>query len=469
MGDMAKPPNVLLFMCDDLRWDALSGMGDPVVRTPNLDRLMKRGTTFTRCTIPGSTSGAVCMPSRAMVHTGRGLFELESNGATLPEAHTTLGEHLQRQGYKTFHTGKWHNDAAAFNRSFSNGSNIFFGGMGDQWNMPVFDYDPSGAYASTVPFVANWKFDKEVETLPGDRRTNGLHATDVFCDTACAFIQEQVEELPPFFLSVALTAPHDPRNAPERFHALYPPEEMPLPKNFLAQHPHQTGSIPGRDEALAPTPRTPELVREHLSDYYAMITHLDEGFGRIIAALEQSGELENTIVVFTADHGIAMGQHGLLGKQNLYEHSLRIPMILAGPGIPEGKHCDARILHYGLMPTLLNLLGLEVPESVTGAPFSEFFEKDGPGLEELYLAYFDSMRGLISEDWKLIEYRGDGVYCATQLFHLQEDPLERFDRSFDPGQQDRIAFLRSRMMELKGWVGDSPSEWGLRFWRRWSG
>lgn len=464
---MAKPLNIVLFMCDDLRWDALSGMGHPQVKTPHIDQLMKAGTAFTRCTIPGSTSGAVCMPSRAMVHTGKSLFELEETGRSVPRDHTLLGEVLREAGYETFHTGKWHNERESFHRSFSNGGNIFFGGMGDQWNMPVYDYDSTGEYAGKVPYVLKPLREKTVEYLDGDRRTNGRHATEIFVETACDFLSARTPEEPPFFLSVALTAPHDPRNAPQRFHEMYPPDSIDLPENYLAQHPHHTGSLGGRDDRLAETPRKPAAIREHLSDYYGIISHLDEAFGKLMEALEASGERENTIVVFTADHGISIGQHGLMGKQNLYEHSTRIPMILAGPGIPEGKRIDERILHYGLMPTLLECLEVEAPGSVSGEPFTAFFRDEGNGLDELYLAYVDAIRGLIQGDWKLLEYRGAEGYAATQLFNITEDPLETVDRAPDPDYRERVQSMRARLVELREAAGDTRIEMSQRYWSRW--
>jgi len=137
-------PNILLLFTDDQRFDTISALGSPV-QTPNLDRLVARGTTFTHAHIPGGTSGAVCMPSRAMLHTGRHLFHLDRCGQRIPDDHTLLGEHFQAQGYTCFGTGKWHNSRPAYARSFNTGAEIFFGGMADHWNVPAYDYDPSYA------------------------------------------------------------------------------------------------------------------------------------------------------------------------------------------------------------------------------------------------------------------------------------------------------------------------------------
>lgn len=146
-----KPPNVLFLFTDDQRFDTIGALGNPCVHTPSLDRLVSRGTAFTHAHIPGGISAAVCMPSRAMLHTGRTLFHLDGAGADIPPEHVTIGEYLGSRGYRTWGTGKWHNGASSFARSFSDGAEIFFGGMDDHWNVPVFDYDPEGRYDGTLP------------------------------------------------------------------------------------------------------------------------------------------------------------------------------------------------------------------------------------------------------------------------------------------------------------------------------
>ena len=131
--------------------------------------------------------------------------------------------------------------------------------------------------------------------------------------------------------------------APKEFTDLYPPERIRIPENFMPAHPFNNGEMFVRDENLAPFPRTPEIVQDHISAYYAMITHLDAQVGRVLDALEKTGRTEDTVVIFTGDNGLAVGQHGLLGKQNLYEHSVRVPLIICGPEIPE----DMKQLLFG--------------------------------------------------------------------------------------------------------------------------
>ncbi|MDA0990224.1 MAG: sulfatase-like hydrolase/transferase [Verrucomicrobia bacterium] len=449
--------NIVLFVCDDLRFDALGCMGDAVVQTPHLDRLAADGVHYTRCYMPGGTSPAVCMPSRAMLHTGRSLFQMSNEGQDIDPGHVLLGEHLQAHGYHAFHTGKWHNERASLARSFNDGDAIFLGGMGDPWKLPLTAFDPSGVYAN------------ERVPAPDDLQR---HSTTRFVDAARTFVDRNDRDQP-FFLSIALTAPHDPRSAPKAFHDLYPAAEMALPENFLAQHPHDTGfmsrigpdgvTISARDEDLAALPRHPAEIRQHIADYYAMITHLDAEFGRLREALESKGVWDETIVVFTSDHGLAVGQHGLMGKQSLYDHSLRVPLIMSGPGLPAGTRCDQLVCHYDLFRTLCELAAVPVPPSVQGESLMAALGATAPR-DELYLAYGTSIRGLLQNGWKLIEYAGPQGYRATQLFDLRSDPLERLDRSRDPEAQQLLTRLLQRLLELSVSSGDRDHRIGRQYW-----
>ncbi|MCL5745327.1 MAG: sulfatase-like hydrolase/transferase, partial [Acidobacteria bacterium] len=327
-GAAAKRPNILFLLADDQRFSTIRALNCPEIETPNLDSLAHRGVAFTHAYIMCGTQGAICAPSRAMLQTGRTLFRVPRSmvpnpysSALADDAFTTFPETLRKAGYETFGIGKWHNLPPSFARSFSGGENIFFGGMSNHLQVPVRDFDPSGQY-KTKPRIGE-KFSSEL-----------------FSDSAVKFLSRRTSGKP-FCLYVAYTAPHDPRMAPQAFRARYSPSRIALPKNFLPMHPFDNGNLKGRDEALAPWPRTPEIVREHIAAYYAMITHLDEQIGHVIKALESSGEADNTIIVFSADNGLALGSHGLLGKQNVFEHSMRVPLMISGPGIPRGRSITA--------------------------------------------------------------------------------------------------------------------------------
>ena len=457
---MNPKPNILFFFTDDQRFDTLSILGNPTIQTPNLDALCARGTVFTHAHIPGGTCGAVCMPSRAMLLTGRTLFHIQEEGQAVPEGHILLGEHLRRQGYVTFGTGKWHNGRRAYWRSFTHGDEIFFGGMEDHWNVPVYHFDPSGGYDAQRPVVRDPYHNNDVDYRNCDHIDAGKHSTDVFVDAGLRFL-EQHDSRQPFFMYISLMAPHDPRTMPERFLSMYDPETTSLPENFLAQHPFDTGELRGRDEMLAAIPRQPDEIRRHLAEYYAMISHLDEGFGRLISGLKQAGQYENTIVVFAGDNGLALGQHGLMGKQNLYDHSVRVPLVFAGPGIAQGKRCDALAYLLDIYPTLSSLVGIEIPGSVEGQSLVDCLQApENGGRDMLYLAYARWIRGLSDGRWKLIEYAGG----HSQLFDLRNDPLEMCNLALDKREQARLESMRRDLVRLGRAWDDAAHPTGEAFW-----
>ena len=196
-----------------------------------------------------------------------------------------------------------------------------------------------------------------------------------------------------------------------------------------------------RDEALAPWPRTPEVVREHIAAYYAMITHVDYHMGRVLKALDESGHAGNTIVVFSADNGLAVGQHGLLGKQNLYEHSMRVPLVIGGAGLPRGKRTDAYAYLYDLFPTLCDLTGTATPDTVEGSSLAPVIRGHKDKVRDsMFSAYRTCQRAVKDGRYKLIRYNVNGAR-TTQLFDLQEDPLEMRNLAGDAGQKHRIGGL----------------------------
>lgn len=459
-------PNILFILADDQRYNTIHALGNDDIRTPNLDRLVQEGTAFTHAHIPGGTSGAVCMPSRAMIHSGKSLFHLDESGAQIPDEHTTMGECFQANGYHTIGIGKWHNGPASYARSFADGDEIFFGGMWDHWNVPVNSYHPDGKYEAIVRTTPNFFHANHPMDTIAERITAGKHSTELFTDAAIRFIEQPHEK--PFFLYTALLAPHDPRTMPERFRTMYDPAKLSLPANFAADH-FDFGINPSvgedRDENLAAYPRTEEEIRQHLADYYAMISHIDEQLGRLLDALKRSGQLENTIIVYTGDNGLAVGCHGLMGKQNLYEHSIRVPLILRGPGIASGEKRSAYVYLMDIYPTLCELCNLQVPNSVEGKSFKEALEKaDSVTRPYLYLAYTHLIRAIKNERFKLIRYKQRPE--ETQLFDLQEDPEETVNLYRDPAYQSIAAALQAQLLAERDRCEDVSSNiYTQRFWQ----
>lgn len=447
-------PNVLLFITDDQRFDTLGALNNSEIHTPNLDYLMRNGTTFTNAYLMGGSHEAVCMPSRAMMHTGRTLFHLQDQGQDIPAEHVMLGEHLGRNGYERFGTGKWHNGPGSFARSFSNGGEIFFGGMDDHWNVPLCNFDPSGSY----PKPRKHPWNPGLGTIEAidksfDHLRRGRHSTDLFADAAVDFLNHRSGEKP-FFLYCAFMAPHDPRTMPQEFLTQYDPRRVRLPESFLPEHPFDNGELLVRDEWLAARPRRPEEVKRHTAEYYAMITHLDAAVGRVLDALKASGVLERTVIVHTADHGLALGRHGLMGKQSTYDHSLHIPLIISGPEVPKGELRDGLCYNIDLFPTLCELLGLPVPESVEGKSLvSALADPTTRGREVLLHAYRHFQRAARDARHKLIEYVVNGER-HTQLFDLQEDPNEIVNIADRPENAPILRRLRLELREWRNRLGD---------------
>lgn len=458
-------PNIVFFFTDDQRFNTIWALGNEAIKTPNIDKLVARGTAFTHAHIPCGTSGAVCMPSRAMMLTGRSLFHIEREGQQIPPDHTTLGEALGANGYRTFGTGKWHNGSPAFNRCFTDGDEIMFGGMADHWNVPVYHYDPTGAYDKKVPMCPDPMASKREVFRSADHINAGVHSSEMVCNAGIDFIKQQ-DHTQPFLAYIAFLAPHDPRVMPEKFKQMYDPKTIELPPNFMGGHPFDNGALQNRDEGLASFPRSPEETREHIADYYAMITHLDHELGRVVDALEAKGMLDNTIIVFAGDNGLALGQHGLFGKQSCYEHSVRVPLIFAGPGIPEGLQTDAYAYLFDIFPTLCGLTGTPVPASVEGKDLAACMRDDGAKHRDtLYFAYTDCQRAVKDRQYKLIEYAVEGRDRQTQLFDLINDPWEMTNLAGNPDYADKLADLRKELVRLRDEWDDMKHPMGDKFWR----
>ena len=263
------------------------------------------------------------------------------------------------------------------------------------------------------------------------------------------FCSRKDAEAQSFFLYLSYTAPHDPREMPEKYLNMYDPEKIPLPENFLPGHPFDNGELEVRDEKLAPRPRTPEEIRKHTAAYYAMITHVDDQIGRVLTTLKETGHSENTIIVFSGDNGLAVGQHGLLGKQNVYEHSVHVPLVINGPGIPEGEKRGDFCYLFDIFPTLCDLTGLPVPESVDGINLAPVIrEETRKPRDSLFFAYKNFQRSVRTDRWKLILYNVNGVK-TTQLFDLANDPQETNNLV---GEQAYTGRIRELTTLMENWI-----------------
>jgi arylsulfatase A-like enzyme len=395
-------PNVLFIYTDDQREDTVSALGNPHIKTPNLDAVVRGGFVFRNAYCMGGFSAAVCLPSRMMTLRGRGWFRVRN----LPQGFANLPTSMKRAGYETFHLGKRGNTDKQVHKLFDHSGYV---SRGPEPGKPLAD--------GTIAFLKSRKRDR------------------------------------PFFIYLAGPAPHDPRVAPKAYMDMYEVAKMPLPPNYLPFHPFDNGEMFIRDEKLAPWPRTKDEIRRHLRDYYAMITHLDVQLGRIFQTLKDLGQYDNTIIVFASDQGIAIGSHGLMGKQNLYEGSMGVPMIFAGPGVPKGKESPALAYLFDIFPTVCDLVGAPVPAGLDGKSLAPVIRGQSTGVRDtIFLAYKDLQRAVRRGKWKLLRYPKVNV---TQLFDLDADPYETKDLADDLKHAAKVKELLAVMAEQQKLYGDT--------------
>ena len=423
-------PNILFLFADDQRADALGIAGNPILQTPTIDQLARNGVRFTNTYVMGGHHGAICMASRAMLFSGKQLFNVYDRLQGLE----TMTMDFAKAGYTTFGTGKWHNEREAFEASFQEAKTVFLGGMADHYAVAVRDYDSLGKLGEP--------------TIKG-------YSTDIFAQSAIEFIRSQKDADAPFFAYVAFTVPHDPYSPKKEQIGSYPDGSIPLPANYLPLHPFQFDQLTVRDENLTGWPRKPEVIQMILSDYYSMITDLDAQISKIITTLKETGKFENTIIVYAADNGLAAGSHGLLGKQSLYEHSIKVPLIIQGPGIPKDQSFDAFAYIHDIYPTLAELAGLPKREDLDGKSLVPVIDGEQEQVRELmFNAYRHTVRSVRKENWKLIRYPERDF---TQLYDLAKDPHEMNNLAEDPSSAETKKELISLLQKSQLAMGDTVS------------
>lgn len=404
----AERPHVVFLFTDDQRADTIGALGSPHVQTPHLDQLAKSGLVFRNAYCLGGNSPAVCLPSRNMLLSGRAYFRWQ--GPQAPATDATFPAVMRAAGYETYHHGKRGNTAL---------------------NIQA-------------------QFDHNQYLMDQQERTSGEPGREIV-DRAIEFLGSRTSDKP-LFMYLAFGNPHDPRVAAEKYMALYQRDKIPLPENFLPLHPFNNGEQFVRDELLAALPRTENEVRQHWHDYLAVITALDGHIGRLLAELKERGMYENTIFVFSSDQGLAMGSHGLMGKQNLYDAGMKVPLMISGPGIRRGQ-TEALTYLLDIFPTVCDLVGTRIPEGLDGKSLRPVIDDKAQGVRDsLFFAYRDLQRGVRDQRYKLLRYPQVNV---TQLFDLQEDPDEMTNLAADPQHAERIKSLTAELTRWQKSLGDT--------------
>ncbi len=448
--EAADRPNVLFLICDDLNCD-IGCYGHAQVKTPNIDRLAARGVRFANahCQYP------LCGPSRASFMTGwypdqtlihRNAIFLRERA---PRA-VTLAEHFRASGYfatrigKIFHynvplhigTGG-HDDPYSWNQTINpRGRDVI-----DQDQ--VFSLRP-GSYGGTLSWLAAEGTDAE--------QTDGIAATE-----AAKRLRDHADSGEPFFLAVGLYRPHTPYVAPKKYFDMYPIDQIKVPEvpeGYLATLPAPAAkSLTRKKEQVDLDPR---LARQAIQAYYASITFADAQLGDILAALQQTGLEDNTIVLFTSDHGYHMGEHGHYQKTTLFENATHVPLILAGPGVARGGVAETMAEMVDFYPTLSELAGLPKPKSASGVSLVPAANDPQTLVRDSALTQFDSGYSLRTAEYRFTQWGPDGR-DGFELYDRRTDPAEMTNVADDPNYADVSRKLRQRLRERIAEAGTDPA------------
>lgn len=393
-----KRPNVLMIFSDQHRPQSMSCYGDENLETANLDRLADEGIRFTNA----YSNTPICSPFRACLYTGQ---HMTTHGLHClykplhPHRQPMLPSVLRDAGYHTSHMGKWHMTGGDCPSHFVS---PYFRPGWDEW---------LGWDNSNEPFATEYGVGPRTKphlTLP-------TYQTDAITNLTVQWL-EHYDRDEPFFHVMSIEPPHPPNVAPEDYMALYRGRDLVLRPNF------------DRD-----CERAGEYV-ERLRGYYAQIANLDANVGRVLAALEEQGYADDTVVLYLSDHGDMLGSHGLLQKGFPEEESARIPLIIRWPGrIPAGAVTDGLVSSVDLMPSLLGILGIDIPDSVEGWDLSPLWRGETTVGKKDVLIQFDRThfdytvdhschyRAIRFGKWK---YSIDFTQGPNKLFNLDEDPYE---------------------------------------------
>ena len=419
----AKRPNILFVLVDDQSpFDLKAYNPKSTLQTPTIDRLMARGMTLDGAYHMGSFSGAVCTPSRHMIMSGRTVWHLPiAPGAAQKKLSppdlekNTLAAVFNRVGYKTMRTCKVSNSYPAANKQFT----------------VVKDATKRGGTDATG---SAWHGQQVLDYLT-QRETN--------------------KDADPFLIYFGFSHPHDTRDGTPELLAKYgavnhtdkttlPPANAKapaLPVNYLPAHPFPHGHPNLRDEVAVSgvwEKRDERTIRNELGREFACSENIDTQLGRVFDKLKTMGELDNTYVIYTADHGMAIGRHGLQGKQNLYEHTWRVPFIVAGPGIKAGTRAKGNVYLLDTLATLCDLAGINPPDSNEGTSFKPVLMGTSDTVRDVLHGTYSGgtkpgMRCVKKGDWKLIKYDVlNGKIHETQLFNLADNPHEFLAEHHDP-------------------------------------
>jgi len=464
----AKKPNIMFFMADQFRWDCLACMDNPVIRTPNLDAIAERGMLFRNAFTPNP----ICVPARATIMTGNYSHECtgsKNNNGRIRDGQPLLTEVLKSEGYRTYAMGKLHfvpYQPPGKPRLVHGFEHVDLHESGRM----LAKFDPEGHQRGIEDY---YDYLHEVG-WGGYTRAHGIGNNDVrpcpaplpkehcvdhwIADRTLQQIERHGRESPdrPFFMFMSSPKPHSPYDPPRPYDRIYDPRRMPEPFGSWEDVADRDPSLEAERFTRAMDSLSPEAIQVIRSYYYGCITFLDEQIGRVMRDIEDRGLLENTIVLFTADHGDLLGDFGTFFKMNHLNGSVRIPLIMSGPGVQPGVQSEALVGLQDILPTLAAAAGADIGQSVHGLDLSAHLS-DGqvPVREVFYAQTGDDPRqsAMVCDGaWKYIHSQRGGI---EELYDQLNDPGELMNRAHDPGQADRLSHYRARLRECAEAVGDT--------------
>jgi arylsulfatase A-like enzyme len=462
-------PNILYIMADDQRYDTLGCTGNPVLKTPNIDKLAERGTSFTQAFAPSP----ICSISRVCVLTGQYARRHDVNDFTtqIADLGKTYPGILQQNGYYTGFIGKWGTDEN--NKEYFQRVASFFdfwgGSMGQSnyWHERDCHFVKNNGTTDRTEFHCDCPPDArgaEGEQIRVGRNNikDPIHQdVDVIPLKVEQFLSQRDKEKP-FCLSISLKGPHGPwADYADEVKLLFRGVDMPVKASVNLEDAKSRPDF--LKESLMNSSRGARLVREpdflqdEIRQYYRLVAGIDICMGKIIASLKEHGVDENTLIIYTSDHGHFLGEHGFDGKWLLYEESAHIPMILYDPRNPvQAKTSSELALLIDMAPTMLDLAGVNIPGDMQGkslvpqtanpsAPLRDAFF-----MEHLYghgpqpPTHIERSEGVRTRRWKYINYFEQDGPQAEELYDLEKDPLEMHTLAQNPEYKQQLESLKNQ-------------------------
>jgi len=443
----AEPWNVLFIISDDLTSTALSCYGNDVCQTPNIDALASRGTRFTRA----YCQGTYCGPSRASFMSGYYPHATGVLGYTSPRPEIgnreTWAEAFRNNGYytarvsKIFHMGvpggiEEGGDGADDPQSWTER----FNSPGPEWKAAGVGETLEGNPDGTRPVVGGNTF--VVVEAEGD---DSVHSDGKTAAKACELLREHADT--PFFLAVGFVRPHVPFVSPESYYEPFRPfSSMTLPPKI----PGDWDDVPkaGINYKTSVNMQMDERKQKKaIAGYYASVRYMDAQVGKVLAALDDSGQADNTIVIFTSDHGYHLGEHDFWAKVSLRDESSQVPLIVSVPGkAPAVCHSFVELLD--LFPTTLNLCGMPIPERLQGKDLSPVLDNPAHAVRTTAFSVAPSRKGFLLRDdrWAFIQY-GEDASGGIELFDMQADPKQYTNLASTTEHADVVAGFQTQLRE----------------------